>query len=31
MVVVGGHDKHWMDGGPMTDRALQVVSASEAR
>jgi nucleotide-binding universal stress UspA family protein len=29
MIVVGGHDKHWMGGGPMTDRALQVVSASE--
>ncbi|XAS62478.1 universal stress protein [Micrococcaceae bacterium Sec5.8] len=29
MVVVGEHDKHWMDGGPMTDRALQIVSASE--
>ena len=29
MIVVGGHDKHWLDGGPMTDRALQVVSASE--
>jgi nucleotide-binding universal stress UspA family protein len=29
MIVVGGHDKRWMDGGPMTDRALQVVSASE--
>ncbi|MFF2029111.1 universal stress protein [Arthrobacter sp. NPDC058192] len=29
LVVVGGHDKYWLDGGPMTDRALQVVSASE--
>jgi nucleotide-binding universal stress UspA family protein len=29
MVVVGGHDKRWMDGGPLTDRALQVVSATE--
>lgn len=29
LVVVGGHDKHWLDGGPMTDRALQVASASE--
>lgn len=29
MVVVGEHDKHWLDGGPMTDRALQVVSAAE--
>ncbi len=28
MVVVGVHDKHWLDGGPMTDRALQIVSAS---
>lgn len=30
LVVVGGHDKHWLDGGPMTDRALQVVSASDS-
>lgn len=30
MVVVGGHDKHWMDGGPMTDRALQIVTASDS-
>ena len=30
LVVVGGHDKRWMDGGPLTDRALQVVSASES-
>ncbi|MET1064742.1 MAG: universal stress protein [Arthrobacter sp.] len=29
MVVVGEHDKHWMDGGPLTDRALQIISASE--
>lgn len=29
LVVVGEHDKHWMDGGPLTDRALQIVSASE--
>ncbi|MDF9749290.1 universal stress protein [Arthrobacter sp. ES3-54] len=29
IVVVGGHDKRWLDGGSMTDRALQVVSASE--
>ncbi|WP_445154471.1 universal stress protein [Arthrobacter sp. Hor0625] len=29
MVVVGGHDKHWLDGGPMTDRALQIVSAAD--
>ncbi|MET1021271.1 MAG: universal stress protein [Arthrobacter sp.] len=29
MLVVGEHDKHWMDGGPLTDRALQIVSASE--
>ncbi|QCB97781.1 universal stress protein [Arthrobacter sp. PAMC25564] len=28
MVVVGAHDRHWLDGGPMTDRALQVVSSS---
>ncbi|MDD1477665.1 universal stress protein [Arthrobacter sp. H16F315] len=30
LVVVGEHDKHWLDGGPMSDRALQIVSASEA-
>ena len=30
LVVVGGHNKRWMDGGPMTDRALQVVAASES-
>jgi nucleotide-binding universal stress UspA family protein len=30
MVVVGAHDKHWMDGGPLTDRALQIVSASDS-
>ena len=29
LLVVGGHDKHWLDGGPMTDRALQAVSASD--
>jgi nucleotide-binding universal stress UspA family protein len=29
MVVVGTHDKHWLDGGPLTDRALQIVSASD--
>ncbi len=29
IVVVGGHDKSWLDGGPVTDRALQVVAASE--
>jgi nucleotide-binding universal stress UspA family protein len=29
MVVVGAHDRHWMDGGPLTDRALQIVSASD--
>lgn len=29
MVVVGAHDRHWLDGGPLTDRALQVVSASD--
>lgn len=29
IVVVGGHDKHRMDGGPLTDRALQVVSGTE--
>lgn len=30
MVVVGAHDKHWLDGGPLTDRALQIVSASDS-
>ena len=30
MVVVGAHDRHWLDGGPLTDRALQVVSASDS-
>ena len=30
MVVVGAHDKHWMDGGPLTDRALQIVTASDS-
>ena len=29
MLVVGTHDEHWLDGGPLTDRALQVVSASD--
>ncbi|AXJ11025.1 universal stress protein [Arthrobacter sp. PM3] len=29
IIVVGGHEKHHLDGGPVTDRALQVVSASE--
>ena len=30
MVVVGTHDRHWLDGGPLTDRALQVVSTSDS-
>jgi nucleotide-binding universal stress UspA family protein len=30
MVVVGAHDRHWLDGGPLTDRALQVVAASDS-
>ena len=30
MVVVGAHDRHWLDGGPLTDRALQIVSASDS-
>lgn len=29
IIVVGGHDKRRLDGGPFTDRALQVVAASE--
>lgn len=30
LVVIGTHDKHWLDGGPVTDRALQVVSGSDS-
>lgn len=30
LLVVGVHDRHWLDGGPLTDRALQVVSASDS-
>lgn len=30
MLVVGAHDRHWLDGGPLTDRALQIVSASDS-
>lgn len=30
MLVVGAHDRHWLDGGPLTDRALQVVSSPVA-
>ena len=30
MVVIGSHHRHWADGGPMTDRALQVVTASDS-
>ena len=30
MLVVGAHDRHFLDGGPVTDRALQVVSASDS-
>ncbi|MGX1161260.1 nucleotide-binding universal stress UspA family protein [Arthrobacter sp. SLBN-100] len=29
MVVIGSHNRTWADGGPMTDRALQVVAASD--
>jgi nucleotide-binding universal stress UspA family protein len=29
MVVIGSHYRHWADGGPMTDRALQIVMASD--
>jgi nucleotide-binding universal stress UspA family protein len=29
VIVVGGHEKRRVDGGPMTDRALQVVAASD--
>ncbi|PVZ59585.1 universal stress protein [Arthrobacter sp. H-02-3] len=31
MIVVGGHEKHHLDGGPVTDRALQVVAASDCQ
>ena len=30
MLVVGVHDRRWLDGGPLTDRALQIVSASDS-
>jgi nucleotide-binding universal stress UspA family protein len=30
MLVVGAHDRHFLDGGPLTDRALQIVSASDS-
>jgi nucleotide-binding universal stress UspA family protein len=30
MVVIGSHNRHWADGGPMTDRALQIVTASDS-
>jgi nucleotide-binding universal stress UspA family protein len=30
MVVIGSHHRHWADGGPMTDRALQIVTASDS-
>lgn len=30
MVVVGAHNRRWLDGGPLTDRALQVVAASDS-
>lgn len=29
MIVIGSHTRQWPDGGPVTDRALQVVSASD--
>jgi nucleotide-binding universal stress UspA family protein len=29
MLVIGSHDSYWADGGPMTDRALQIVTASD--
>lgn len=30
MVVVGAHDRHRMDGGPLKDRALQIASVSDS-
>jgi nucleotide-binding universal stress UspA family protein len=30
MVVIGSHYRHWADGGPMTDRALQIVTVSDS-
>jgi nucleotide-binding universal stress UspA family protein len=30
MLVIGSHHRHWADGGPVTDRALQVVMASDS-
>lgn len=30
MLVVGAHNKHFFDGGPLTDRALQVVASSDS-
>ena len=29
MIVIGSHTRVWPDGGPVTDRALQIVSASD--
>lgn len=29
LLVVGAHDRHFLDGGPLTDRALQIVSSSD--
>lgn len=29
MIVIGSHTRQWPDGGPVTDRALQIVSASD--
>lgn len=29
MIVIGSHTRQWPDGGPATDRALQIVSASD--
>ncbi|MGZ4660926.1 MAG: universal stress protein [Arthrobacter sp.] len=30
MVVIGSHSRHWADGGPATDRALQIVTVSDS-
>jgi nucleotide-binding universal stress UspA family protein len=29
MMVIGSHKRYWPDGGPVTDRALQIVTASD--
>jgi nucleotide-binding universal stress UspA family protein len=29
IIVIGSHGRHWANGGPVTDRALQIVTASD--